>query len=155
MRALRGGINKRAIILDFVKNYEIHGMPTDQREWSLDGAVKGHERFDSEGKLNIRQCENCFRTYRLPNDKCPYCGFVYKAKSRELKQMKEIQLQKIERDKQLIKEKKKVLAEEKVKAYKSIADCKTKDEIYAFCRVKGYKSGYGFMEMKRRGWIKR
>ena len=45
MRALRGGINKRAIILDFVKNYEIHGMPTDKREWSFDGAVKGHERF--------------------------------------------------------------------------------------------------------------
>jgi superfamily II DNA or RNA helicase len=155
MRALRGGINKRAIILDFVKNYEIHGMPTDKREWSLDGAVKGHERFDSEGKLNIRQCENCFRTYRLPNDKCPYCGFVYKPKPHELKQIKEVQLQKIERENQLKKEYKKVIASEKVKEYKNISECKTVDEIFAFCKMKGYKQGYGYFELRRRGWIRK
>lgn len=155
MRALRGKEGKRAIILDFVRNYEIHGMPTDEREWCLEGEIKRHNQFDEEGNLSIRQCENCFRTYKLPSEKCPYCGFVYQTKPHELKQIKEVQLQKIERDKQLIKERKKVLADEKVKIYKNIQECKTKDEIYAFCRMKGYKAGFGFMEMKRRGWIKK
>lgn len=155
MRALRGKEGKRALILDFVRNYEVHGMPTDEREWSLEGTVKKDRQFDSEGNLQIRQCENCFRTYKLPANICPYCGLLYKPKANELKQIKEVQLQKIERDKQLVQEKKKALADERVKEFKNIDECKSKDEIYAFCRFKGYKSGFGFMEMKRRGWVKR
>ena len=154
MRCLRGKLNKRAVILDFVRNYEIHGMPTDNREWSLDGSEQKFKQFDSDGNLSIRQCENCFRVYKIPADKCPYCGFVYKTKARELKQIKEVQLQKIEREKQIINERKKARADGLVKEYKNVQECKTKDEIFAFCRNKGYKPYYGFLEMKRRGWIK-
>ena len=57
---------------------------------------------------------------------------------------------KIERENQVEKEYKKVIASEKVKEYKNISECKTVDEIFAFAKMKGYKQGYEYFELRRK-----
>ena len=44
MRCMRYRPNKKAIILDHVGNYSRHGMPDDDREWTLEGNPKKHQK---------------------------------------------------------------------------------------------------------------
>ena len=72
-RALRPYEGKaRAIILDHAGNSILHGMPTAEREWSLEtGEVKKKNKTD-DGPA-IRQCRSCFAIF-APQPICPECG---------------------------------------------------------------------------------
>lgn len=97
MRCMRYLPEKTATIIDFVGNYTRHGLPDDEREWSLTVAVKRHKQVNEDGSFNIRQCPMCFKTFRAKS-RCPYCGFEYTPQGKELKQIKEIELKKIEQE---------------------------------------------------------
>lgn len=64
----------RALILDHVGNVLMHGMPDEDREWSLAGKKK--KGRDEKSENPVRQCENCFRVHK-PAPACPYCGYIY------------------------------------------------------------------------------
>jgi DNA repair protein RadD len=83
-RALRPSPGKsHAIILDHAGNCLRHGMPDDDREWSLEDRQK---RKKGETASNpVRQCPECYRVYR-PAPKCPGCGAQYEAQTREIEQ---------------------------------------------------------------------
>ena len=85
---------KKAVIIDFVNNCQRHGLPTDTHNWSLTYPLEKRKEFNSDGTLNIRQCENCFRCFQ--GSRCPYCGAEHIPKGRELKTMREVELKKIE-----------------------------------------------------------
>lgn len=72
MRCLRPAEGKRAIIYDLVGNVFRHGLPDEDRQWSLSKKMRQHKNTDT---LNIRECKNCFRVYGGSNKICPYCGF--------------------------------------------------------------------------------
>lgn len=80
-RALRPcpQLNKeRAIILDHVGNYERHGMPDDDREWTLKGGlVKRTTAKSTEPVVRVQRCPECFFAHS-PAKKCPRCGHIYK-----------------------------------------------------------------------------
>ena len=151
MRCMRGKEGKRAIVLDFVGNYQRHGMPTQDREWSLDGKLKPHQEYDKDGKLLTRVCKSCYGTFQGYLIKCPYCGQLYDYEMREIKKIKEAHLVKVEEEKQLKKDR---LTAVILEQRQSLAECKNKDEIYAFCRARGWKTSAGYLEMKRRRWIR-
>lgn len=69
-RALRPKENK-AVILDHAGNISKHGLPDDDREWSLTGLKK-----QASGGSTTRQCENCFAMIPLAKRTCPHCGVV-------------------------------------------------------------------------------
>ena len=95
MRCMRYREGKTAIIIDCVANYLRHGMPDEEREWSLTKPIIQRRKImTEEGKLTIRTCQNCFRVFATA-DKCPYCGAEYQTNARELKRMEEIQLAEI------------------------------------------------------------
>jgi DNA repair protein RadD len=72
-RALRPCDGKdHAIILDHAGNSLVHGLPDDDREWSLEDRKK--RRKGEVGAVSVRQCPKCFRVYR-PAPQCPGCGF--------------------------------------------------------------------------------
>lgn len=77
-RALRPYPGKeRAIILDHVGNVIRHGMPDDDREWSLDGKPRRSASEESKDlTLKVKQCERCFIVHP-PAPKCPNCGHEY------------------------------------------------------------------------------
>jgi superfamily II DNA or RNA helicase len=86
---------KKAVIIDYVNNVQKHGLPTDDHEWSLGEQVKKRKQFNDDGTLSIRQCSECFRCFKTA-PKCPWCGKEYEIKGRELKQIQDVELKKIE-----------------------------------------------------------
>jgi DNA repair protein RadD len=86
-RALRPAPGKdRALILDHVGNCLRHGLPDDQREWTLDGAPRGQRAAnDNEPDVTVKQCEVCFAVFK-PSLVCPACGHVHAVKAREIQQ---------------------------------------------------------------------
>lgn len=79
-RALRPFEGKtEAVILDHAGNSLVHGLPDDDREWSMDDRERRKRAAASE--VPVRQCEECFFVYR-PAPKCPQCGHVTAVKAR-------------------------------------------------------------------------
>ncbi len=72
-RGLRPSEGKEyCAIFDHVKNYEEHGAPDDDREWTLDGKKK-KKKSASDGPL-CRTCKECNRVSPLNVRICPQCG---------------------------------------------------------------------------------
>jgi superfamily II DNA or RNA helicase len=140
-RALRYRPNKTAIILDHVGNVLRHDMPDADREWSLKGKAKrrGKKRNDAEPEINVRQCPECFAAHKTA-PKCPQCGHVYEVQSREV--------EKVDGD---LKE----VSEAEVKARKrrrrrEVAKARTKAELMAIAKKRGYNPGWVKHMMKAR-----
>lgn len=78
-----------------------HGLPNEEREWTLDGRQKKKKKKgedEPDDKVQIKQCPECFTTHEAsPN--CPTCGFEYPANNRKLEQV-EGELQQITEDMQ-------------------------------------------------------
>lgn len=117
---LPGGRNKDkvAIILDHVGNYSRHGLPDDDREWSLEGKKKREKT-----KISVRECPICFAVNPATERVCKYCGA-------QLISEKEEQERKVVDD---------VLLEEiKSRPYDDYKKCKTFEELEVFRRAKKY-----------------
>lgn len=71
-----------ALILDHAGNVMRHGLPEEDREWSLEGREpkKGKPR-DDEDLIKLKLCPQCFHTHR-PAPRCPSCGHVYETQAR-------------------------------------------------------------------------
>jgi len=72
-RALRPGDDK-AVILDHAGNINEHGLPDDEREWSLQGLKKR----DGGSGSTTQQCTGCFAQIPATARKCPHCQAVLK-----------------------------------------------------------------------------
>ena len=70
MRSMRHMPGKTAIIIDHVGNCYLHGLPDDDREWTLEPKHK------QENIVKIRECPNCFAVYPPKLERCPYCGYM-------------------------------------------------------------------------------
>lgn len=122
MRSMRYMPDKTAIIIDHVGNCYLHGLPDDDRKWSLESTVK------QENTVKIRECKNCFAVYPPSLDKCPYCG--YKA----VKEVRHSNKKTIEID--LVE----VGRQEDIKNTRlSDAVLDTWEEVVEFRKIKGYK----------------
>lgn len=69
-----------AIIMDHAGNSARHGLPDDDREWTLSDREK-RGGGSSEKTEPTRQCPECYMVHR-PTPECPGCGFVYPIMSR-------------------------------------------------------------------------
>lgn len=73
-RALRPKADgSKAIILDHAGNYLRHGLPDDDRDWSLDGIEKG----DGEKAMGIKTCPDCFAVIKQTLRECPFCNHLF------------------------------------------------------------------------------
>lgn len=138
-RALRPMKGKpHAIILDHVGNAMRHGLPCEERDWSLD--AKKRKKKGEDKSPSIRQCPQCFHVHYLA-PACPSCGFVYEIKSQrdiEVVAGELVLLDKIEASRQR--------KQEQGKAH-------TLQELIAIGRTRGYKSPYMWAQyvLKARG----
>lgn len=145
-RSLRFREGKTAVILDHVNNYERHGLPDDEREWSLSSKHEKPGQFRPDGMLKVRQCEGCFGVYETGPTECPHCGYRSEIDSRELKNIKEIELKEIKRQQ-------KELAEKIVLDFEQPEDCRDLAELQAFAKKRNYKNGWAYYQAKRLGYI--
>lgn len=63
-----------AIVLDHGGCVEQHGLPDDDREWSLDGIVKKKKAPETDN--GVRVCKACFAAYKATLRACPVCQEV-------------------------------------------------------------------------------
>jgi superfamily II DNA or RNA helicase len=96
-RVLRPADGKtHAVILDHAGNSKRHGLPDDDREWSLDGQRKSRSKKD-DGDIAIKSCPMCFSVVRSTTQECRHCGHVFLKKEREIEQV-DGDLQEIDRE---------------------------------------------------------
>jgi superfamily II DNA or RNA helicase len=70
-----------AVVLDHVGNSHRHGLPTDDREWTLEGKVG---RQGGEKAPSVKICPQCFSAMASAKHACPECGHQFVAERREL-----------------------------------------------------------------------
>lgn len=71
--------HKVAIIIDHVQNYLRHGLPDDERNWSLE------PNEYEEKKKKPRLCPKCMQVVSYRVKACPHCGYLFPiSKDRDL-----------------------------------------------------------------------
>ncbi len=135
-RSLRSG-KKFALILDHAGNAARHGLPDDEREWSLEGAKKRRES-KAEKEVSIRECPQCYHVH-APLPVCPECGFVYQIQYREVEV---VDGQLVELDKERLRRKR----------YREQSACKDKEDLVSLAHARGYSNphGWAYYVMKSR-----
>ena len=83
-RALRPKLSP-AIIMDHANVIASHGLPDDDREWSLEGRRKGPAKPGS-ASIPTRVCTYCFGVFR-PAPVCPLCGTAVVSEGRKVEQV--------------------------------------------------------------------
>lgn len=74
-RSLRPEAGKdHAIILDHVHNSLCHGLPDDERGWTLEGRKRKSTVEGTEGPP-LHHCEQCFCVFPKSHRLCPLCGW--------------------------------------------------------------------------------
>ena len=122
MRSMRYMPDKTAIIIDHVGNCYQHGLPDDDRTWTLESKKK------QENTVKIRECRECYAVYPPTAKKCPVCGAEPEHEIRCVdRKIVDIDLVEVKRREDI---KNTRLAD---------ADLKTWDEVVEFQKIKGYK----------------
>lgn len=97
-RGLRPADGKSGLIIfDHVGNCLRHGLPDDDREWSLEGKEKGKRKAAAEDEVKIKQCGSCYAVFRPGPQVCPSCGAPVAGQAREL-EVVDGELQKVDKD---------------------------------------------------------
>jgi len=83
-RALRPYPGKsHAIILDHVGNVDRHGMPCDEREWTLAGKKKKPRGKDDA--IAVKICKKCFAVNKSAATACVVCGTLIVSQPQKIK----------------------------------------------------------------------
>lgn len=145
MRCMRYRPGKRAIIIDHVGNYARHGLPDDDREWTLAKKDKTQRAEKSEPDENaVTQCPTCFLTFHTRDEfgeivrVCPYCGAEIPVKERKEIEQKEAKLEKIEGF---------------CIDYSDPDSCKSYNELLLYAKKHGYKPGWAYYQARKRGLL--
>lgn len=126
-RALRPAPGKsEAIILDHAGNSLIHGLPDDDREWSLEDRAK--RKAGEKSTVAIKSCPSCFHIHR-PAPACPQCGHAYVAAVREIEHV-EGELQEVD------------LQALRIQKKKEVANARSREALEAIAKQRGYKPGW-------------
>ncbi|MEO5333839.1 MAG: DEAD/DEAH box helicase [Magnetococcus sp. YQC-5] len=72
-RAFRPGFEKTSLILDHASNAIRHGLPDEQRDWSLDSKQRRKSANNDDGPTAWR-CPECDRVLSARSLVCPCCG---------------------------------------------------------------------------------
>jgi superfamily II DNA or RNA helicase len=134
-RALRPVPGKeRAVILDHVQNYMLHGFPDDEREWSLDGIEKKKRGSKESSGPAPRQCHECFAVYSATLNVCPQCGTA--------RLQKEVEIEVAEGQLVEISEAEKERLRMKTNARKEQGKAQSLADLEALAAARGYKKGW-------------
>ncbi len=79
MRPDKTNPGKVAVIIDHVGNVFRHGMPDEDREWTLEPKKK---KASQERSVTVKTCPNCFSVHYTARQ-CLCCGYVYPVAARE------------------------------------------------------------------------
>lgn len=123
-RALRPK-DEPAIILDHAGNLMRHGLPDDDRSWTLKGIDRKARQSDMGPA--VRMCDECFAVFPATTRRqCPYCGHFIPLSPREVE---EIQADLVEADARLLQ----------AARQREVQRAKSLEELRAVGASRGYK----------------
>jgi len=96
----------RALILDHAGNTLRHGLPTEDRSWTLEGSERARRGSKDRLPTSVRVCPKCFSAQRSGGYACQGCGHVFKVKGRTL-QEKDGELKEVTEVKKFLAQKRK------------------------------------------------
>lgn len=135
-----------AIVCDHAGNAFRHGLPDDERQWTLEGRKKAKRGSGPSDALPIRQCVECYRVSPSSADHCPGCGIVFPARVQptchaegELFELERLDAKRREKDARKSEER----------------ECHTLADWMLLGKKRGYKSGWAVTQWKLRQRWKR
>lgn len=137
LRAIEG--KEYALILDHAGNLARHGLPDDDREWSLLGR-KERKKKEDEAVIALKTCPQCYNVHR-PANACPSCGHLYVIIGREVDH-KDGDLAEIDAD--AFRRNRK----------REIGQARDRGALEAIAAARGYKPGWVDYIMSARGQSK-
>lgn len=144
MRCMRYAPGKTAKIIDCVGNYTRHGLPNTPHNWSLTKPAAKHQNMTATGDYAIRVCPFCFKTFQTAAV-CPYCKQEYPLTEREVKEKKNIELQKITQAEM------EELEKQKKQKRMEVGKARTRQELIAIARERGYNMSWVWIQCKLKG----
>lgn len=131
MRSMRYKPNKQATIIDHVGNYEKHGLPDTNREWTIEDREK-QKKKKSDNEQPTKTCEFCFAVIPSQTRICPECQHELPYEESEFDhvdtELKEVNPVQFKVNYTKIRYKK-----------KSIEDLETLEDYYLFAKARNYK----------------
>lgn len=129
-RAMRVSPGKeRAIIIDHVGNTRTHGLPCEDREWTLNGVFKS--KRGEESTVKVKTCDVCYAVQPPASESCKFCGNVFAKKYREIEEV-EGELEQV--DVQALRQQKRNTA------LKEQGSAQTMEQLVALGKQRGYRS---------------
>jgi superfamily II DNA or RNA helicase len=125
------------IYLDHASNVRRFGLPTEPREWSLEGAES--RKKSEERAAGVRVCPKCFAASGERAKVCEDCGHVFEVKQRQEIEQKPGELQEITAEE---------LARRRERQHQGRAA--TLQQLRNIERIKGYKPGWALRVMAGR-----
>ena len=166
MRCMRPKEGKRAVIYDFVGNVYRHGMPDDDRTWSLVSKVKCRNE-SGEPDIITRTCGHCFRTYSGTSRICPYCGFDNGKTPKQIEEDKKAELERIsalekarkKKEREEAHQKRLQAEEDRREAFREERRqegmCRSFEDFLSLAIERKYKNprGWAYIRAKSRGYL--
>lgn len=143
-RCLRAAPGKKeAIILDHAGNVARHGLPDDEREWSLMGRKK------QPRAKSMKQCPQCYGYNQPAIRACEHCGYEFPVREVEREiQEREGMLKEI--DPEAYRQKMNKARQQVGFAARAETDAEAKAALQQIARERGYKPGWVYQQMKLR-----
>lgn len=153
MRSMNPREGKTTIIIDHVGNVERFGLPTDDREWTLEGREKGKTSPSGATIKSVTVCQTCFASFYRTSGTCPYCGAAL-GEEKKIEVVDDAELKKVTRSRlAIVKQLEQSAATQNI-AGKRPSELKSFKEIQAYAKLKGYRPGWSYYYAKQRGFIK-
>jgi DNA repair protein RadD len=111
-----------------------HGLPDDDREWTLEGHKRNGRKKEADNLVNIRQCPKCYFVHK-PLPICPGCGYAYTVAER-MPEVKDGELVEID--------KKRAQKKRSYEEYK----CDTYEDFLALGKARGYKGAHAWAKLR-------
>jgi superfamily II DNA or RNA helicase len=122
------------LYIDTTGNWLRHGMPAQDRDWTLDGMVRRKKVEEHPDNLTIRQCPACYAVFETA-EHCPECGVIIPVKQRKIKTkdgwLTEIEIEEIDLKKR----------NDKMEEWKAV----TMGDWLAIAGKRGYAKGWAYM----------
>lgn len=134
-----------ALIFDHSGNAMRHGLPSTDRDWTLDDKPKAKRRKGelTEKEETVKQCPKCYYVHE-PAPKCPSCKFEYPVQA---KPIEEIDGTLNEIDKQAFE---KAERDRKDRMKRQLWNAKTIEDLKVIAKEHGYKPGWVYIQAKHR-----
>ena len=120
-----------AIILDHVGACATHGLPDDERQWTLEGRDKNNDNGNS---IHVKICGRCYAAQRPGSKECKFCGHIFEVESRKVEQipgeLSEVDVIQMRRQRNMEQ-----------------GRCKTREELISLGQQRGYRNVNGWVYM--------